>query len=279
MSTQAITVDALGEAPRSECPIHAIRDAFLDTAASAPARLGVFIYGVIAYAAFFGAFAYAIGFVGNWIVPKSIDSGVSGALIPSLAINGAILVLFVVQHTIMARPWFKRWVTKFIPVSMERSTFVLLASAILMLLFWQWRPQTQVVWNVEPTAARWALSGLSLAGFGLVFVASFMVSHFDLFGLRQVWTKFRNRSYQPIGFRVVGIYKLVRHPLMTGFLIAFWATPTMTVGHLFFAIMTTGYILFGTTIEERDLIAHFGDRYRQYKRTVPGLIPRPRFSR
>lgn len=240
------------------------------------AGVASFVYGALAYATFFFTFCYAIGFVGNWVVPKSIDSGAAGALVPSLIINGLLLSLFVIQHTIMARPAFKRWWTTIIPKSIERSTFVLIASSILLLLFWQWRPLPAVVWEVSNPVAYWGLSALSLAGWGIVLLASFMVSHFDLFGLRQVWYRLRERTYRPVGFRLVGLYKLVRHPLMVGFLIAFWATPVMTVGHLFFAVMTAGYILFGTWVEERDLIAEHGEAYLKYKRSVRGLIPLPK---
>jgi methanethiol S-methyltransferase len=240
------------------------------------ARIAIFSYGLLAYSLFFFTFCYAIGFVGNWIVPKGIDGGAVGPLVPSLIINGLLLSLFVVQHTIMARPAFKRWWVKYVPASIERSTFVLLASSILLLTFWQWRPLPDIVWKVSHPAAYYGLSALSLAGWGIVLIASFMVSHFDLFGLRQVWFRLRARAYRPVGFRLVGFYKLVRHPLMVGFLIAFWATPTMTVGHLFFAIMTTLYIFFGTHIEERDLIKEHGESYMEYRRKVRGFVPIPR---
>jgi len=261
------------------CPITAARTA-IGQPSSLIARIGIFLYGLLAYAAFFFTICYAIGFVGNWIVPKSIDSGPAIAPITALSINAALLSLFVVQHTIMARRGFKRWFTKFIPASMERSTFVLLASGCLLLLFWQWRPVPDLIWNVEAPWARGVLSALSLTGWGIVFLASFMVSHFDLFGLRQVWTQLLRRTPQPISFRLVGLYRVVRHPLMLGFLVAFWATPTMTVGHLFFAIMTTAYIIVGVAIEERDLVHEFGDRYRSYRRQVPAIIPVPgRYAR
>lgn len=259
----------------SSCPIHAfaIRE---KSAGPLPARIGVFIYGLTAYAAFLAAFLYAIGFVGNWVVPKSIDSGTTGPLIPSLLINAALLSVFVVQHTVMARPAFKRWWTRIIPHAIERSTFVLAASASLGLIFWLWRPLPETVWAVEHPALRWALSGVSLGGYGIVLVSSFMVSHFDLFGLRQVWLRLRGENYRPVGFRLVGLYKVVRHPLMLGFLIAFWATPTMTVGHLFFSVMTTIYIAMGVWFEERDLVAEHGEKYREYRRRIRGIIPLPR---
>jgi methanethiol S-methyltransferase len=239
-------------------------------------RLAVLVYGVLAYAAFITTLLYAIGFVGNWIVPKSIDSGTPGPLVPSLLINTALLSVFVLQHTIMARPAFKRWWTRVIPPPMERSTFVLLASAALALVLWQWRPLPARVWEVTHPLGAGALTALSLAGWCTVLAASFMVSHWDLFGLRQSWLAFRAAPYRPVGFRVTGLYRLVRHPLMVGFLVAFWATPRMSVGHLFFAIMTTLYILVGIAFEEHDLIAELGERYLDYRRRVRGLIPIPR---
>jgi protein-S-isoprenylcysteine O-methyltransferase Ste14 len=237
------------------------------------ARLGILAYGTLAYFGFVATITYAMGFIADALVPKSINSGTVGPLGESLLINAALLSLFAVQHTIMARPRFKAWITKFIPTSMERSTFVLTTVAIFFLLFWQWRPVPTIVWDVTLPVARWALIGVSLLGWVVVFVSSFLVNHFDLFGVRQVVLQFRNHTYRPLEFCVVGLYKLVRHPLMLGFLMAFWATPTMTVGHLFFATMVTGYILFGTRIEERDLVAHFGEKYLQYRREVPSLLP------
>lgn len=246
------------------------------SAPSLAARAGAFAFGLIAYASFFATICYAIGFVGNWIVPKSIDSGTARAIAPSLLINAALLMAFVAQHTIMARPGFKRWWTKIVPRSIERSIFVLSASSILMAIFWLWQPVPTIVWQASHPAAVWGLSALSLLGWGIVFYASFLINHFDLFGLRQVWFALRAKAYAPVGFRLRGIYKLVRHPLMLGFLIAFWATPVMTIGHLFFALLTTGYIFFGTHVEEHDLIAEHGERYLAYKRSVRGLLPIPR---
>lgn len=256
------------------CPLHGLlRPADPAGASPLPKRLAIFTLGLVAYAAFFAAILYAIGFVANVVVPKSIDSGTPSPLWSALAINASLLMLFVVQHTVMARPAFKRWWTRIVPSSGERSIFVLAASASLMLLFWQWRPLPDVIWDVQLPAARWTLFSLSMLGWAIVFASSFMVSHWDLFGLRQVTHELVGRPCQPLGFRIVGLYKLVRHPLMLGFIIAFWSTPTMTVGHLFFAGMVTAYILVGTTIEERDLVAAFGDRYLDYRRRVPGLIP------
>jgi len=235
-------------------------------------------YGLVAYGAFLGVILYAIGFVGNRLVPKSIDSGAAGPIGQSLLINGALLAAFALQHTIMARPAFKRWWTRIIPKSAERSSFVLVASALLGLLFWQWRPLPQTMWSVSGATA-FALTTVSAAGWAIFFVASFTISHLDLFGVRQTWSRFRNRPYTEVGFRLAGLYRLVRHPLMVGFLIAVWATPTMSAGHLFFAVMTTGYILFGVWMEERDLIAEHGERYLNYKRRVRGLIPLPKSNR
>lgn len=239
------------------------------------AGVATLAYGLLAYAAFVATILYAIGFVGGWVVPKSVNSGTPGGLVPSLLINTALLAGFVLQHTLMARPAFKRWWTTIIPRPIERSTFVLLASATLGLIFWQWRPLPNVVWNVAGPAAL-ALNAVALAGWAIVFIASFTISHMDLFGVRQAWLRFRNQPYTTVGFRLRGLYRIVRHPLMVGFLLAFWAAPTMTVGQLFFAIMTTAYILFGTWMEERDLVAEHGERYLDYRRKVRGLIPLPK---
>ncbi len=239
-------------------------------------RALVFLYGLMAYASFLVVFLYAMGFCGNWFVPKSLDSGVARPLIPSLLINAGLLIVFVLQHTIMARPAFKRWWTTVIPRSIERSTYVLAASASLGLVFWQWRPLPAVLWDFGPGFGWWMTTALSLLGWAIVLLASFMVSHFDLFGLRQVWFRLLNRPYRPVGFRLVGLYKLIRHPLMLGFLIAFWATPVMTVGHLAFSLLVTGYIAMGLWFEERDLIAEHGQSYLAYRRNVRGLVPLPR---
>jgi len=261
----------------SGCPIHALIE--WKATGSLSSRLAILAFGMIAYAAFFGTILYSIGFVGSIIVPKTINSGTPGSLIPSLLINGSMLSVFVIQHTIMARPRFKIWITKYVPNAMERSTFVLLASAILAGTYYFWQPLPGIIWNVSNSTAANALFALSMLGWVIVFASSFMVSHFDLFGVRQVLTNATGQDYRPIAFRLVGLYKLVRHPLMLGFLIAFWATPTMTVGHLFFAIMTTGYIIFGTWIEERDLVASFGESYLEYRRKVRGLIPLPKLNK
>jgi methanethiol S-methyltransferase len=239
------------------------------------ARTLTLVYGVVSYLAFLVAFVYAIGFVENWFVPKSLDTGRPGPVAAAMLVNAALLGLFVLQHTIMARPAFKRWWTRWVPRPIERSTYVLAASACLGLLYWQWRPLPQVIWNVTGPAAP-ALTAVSVSGWLVALAATCLISHMDLFGLRQAWLRFRNRPYTPVGFRLVGLYRVVRHPLMLGFLIAFWATPRMTLGHLFFAALTTGYILFGTWMEERDLVAEHGERYRAYRRSVRGLVPIPR---
>ncbi len=239
-------------------------------------KLIAFVYGAVAYVVFFGTFLYAIGFVGNVAVPKGIDSGAPGGAGLALVINVALLGLFAVQHSVMARPGFKRWWTQFVPHSVERSTYVLLASLILLLLFWQWRPLPNVVWNIEAGAGRLVLLGLFGLGWAIVLLSTFMIGHFELFGLERVFKHLRGQAEAPATFKTPGFYGLVRHPLMTGFIIAFWATPTMTQGHLLFAAVTTAYILIAIQLEERDLIGYFGDRYRQYRKDVSMLIPLPR---
>jgi protein-S-isoprenylcysteine O-methyltransferase Ste14 len=230
-------------------------------------------YGLISYAIFLGTFLYAVGFVGNLVVPKSVDSGEAVPAGEAVAIDVLLLGLVAAQHSVMARPAFKRWWTRFVPPQVERSTYVLASSAALILLFWQWRQLPGVVWRVEPplAAVPWVLFGV---GWVLVLVSTFLIDHFDLFGLRQVVLYARGWPYAPPPFRTPALYKVVRHPIMLGFLIAFWSTPTMTWGHLLFAGATTAYIFVGVLLEERDLRNAFGPAYEEYRRQAGMIVPR-----
>jgi protein-S-isoprenylcysteine O-methyltransferase Ste14 len=236
-------------------------------------KLLSFIYGIGCYVLFFLSFLYAIGFVGNLIVAKSIDTGADSGILQALLVNMFLLGLFAVQHTIMARPGFKRWWTKVIPVEIERSTFVLVTSLLFLLLFWQWRPMPTSVWSLDQPIARAALTGLFWIGWGIVLSSTIMINHFDLFGLRQVYLNLRDREYHHPEFTTTGLYSYVRHPIMLGFIIAFWATPEMTAGHLLFALATTIYILVGVQFEEHDLRNFLGKDYEDYRHQVPMLIP------
>jgi protein-S-isoprenylcysteine O-methyltransferase Ste14 len=231
------------------------------------------IYGLAAYLFFLAVFLYSIGFVTNLLVPKSIDFGTEGDPIPSLLINALLLGIFAVQHSVMARPGFKAWWTKIVPPAVERSTYVMLTNLALILLYWKWQPMKGMIWDVEGSTAGLLLWGLSAIGWLIVLMSTFAINHFDLFGLRQVYLNLRGEKYTDLPFTNTGLYKLVRHPIMLGFIIAFWATPRMTFGHLFFAVMTTGYILIALVLEERDLIAYLGDEYKKYQKQVPMILP------
>lgn len=232
-----------------------------------------FTYGLIAYAAFLIAILYAIGFVGSFVVPKNINSGTAGPIGISILINAFLLALFAIQHTIMARPGFKKWWTQITPVQIERSTFVLIASLILLLLYWQWRPMPTVLWSVDNAVGKSILVAINLLGWALVFYSSFLIDHFDLFGLRQVYLYLVGKEYTHPIFRKISLYKRIRHPLMLGFLLAFWSTPLMSLGHLLFSGLTTAYIFIGIQFEERDLLQHLGEDYTRYRKETPMVLP------
>lgn len=230
-------------------------------------------YGIISYLAFISTVLYAICFVGDLVVSKTIDGAPQTSLVAALLINASLLVLFALQHSIMARPAFKQWWTLIIPKELERSSYVLLSSLCLMLVMWQWQPVGGIVWSIDNKIAADLLHILYLAGWGIVLISTFLINHFDMFGLRQVWMYFNGKPYTEWPFSIPGLFQMVRQLLYLGFLIAFWSTPLMTMTHLLFAVLTTVYILAATRFEEKQLVAHFDDKYRDYKKWAPMLLP------
>jgi protein-S-isoprenylcysteine O-methyltransferase Ste14 len=236
-------------------------------------RIIALLYGIASYVAFFVTILYAIGFVSGRVVPKTIDSGTVAPMAEALIVNLLLMSVFAIQHSVMARKQFKEWWTQFVPKSVERSTFVLFSSLALVLLFWQWRPMPDVVWQIADPQIAMAITGLSLVGWLIVFTSTFLINHFELFGLHQVANNLGGRPMPTPRFRTPLYYKFVRHPIYLGFIIAFWVAPTMTAGHMLFAAVTTAYILVGILLEERDLIDLFGDDYRRYRDRVSMLVP------
>jgi protein-S-isoprenylcysteine O-methyltransferase Ste14 len=236
-------------------------------------RTVAFLYGLIAYAVFFVTFLYAIGFVVGLLVPSTIDAGIAAPALTAIIVDLVLMSIFALQHSVMARRQFKQWWTQFVPASVERTTYVLLASLALALLLWQWRPIPTVVWHVANPRIAIALMALSFLGWLIVLTSTFLINHFELFGLHQVANNLSGRPMPAPRFREPLYYRFVRHPIYLGFIIAFWAAPTMTAGHLLFAAVTTAYILVGIQLEERDLVEIFGDQYRTYKNRVSMLVP------
>ncbi len=244
-------------------------------ASSLLSRLAILAFGLLSYLVFFATFLYLVGFVGAWFVPKHVDNGPVGPVWLALVVDALLVLAFAVQHEIMARPAFKDWFTRFVPRAMERSVYVMLASLILVAMFAFWRPIDTVLWSTQGILY-WVITGVAISGWLLALTSTFLINHFDLFGLRQVIFNVRNMPYKPVGFRLWLAYRLCRHPLMLGFIIAFWAAPVMTVGRLWFAFLMTAFILVGIRFEERDLIAKHGEEYLAYKRKVRGLVPIPK---
>ena len=236
-------------------------------------RIVAFVYGIVCYGVFFATLLYAIGFLGNFGVPKSIDSGPEGSLAAALAVDAALLAVFALQHSIMARPWFKRAWTRVVPDPVERSTYVLFSSLALLLMFWQWRPIGGVIWRIEGGIGEALIFGLYVTGLVIVLLSTFLINHFDLFGLRQVYLYLIGRKYTHLPFGTPFFYRYVRHPLYFGWLLTFWSAPVMTIAHLFFAAMTTAYILLAIRFEEADLISQHGEKYSKYRQQVPMIIP------
>jgi protein-S-isoprenylcysteine O-methyltransferase Ste14 len=245
-------------------------------AGSSPSKSGLaaLIYGVASYGLFLGVFVYAVGFIGGFATPTRIDGVPGRPLSQALAIDLGLLALFAVQHSVMARPGFKRWWTRFVPEAVERSTYVLLSSLAMVALFAWWEPIGGIVWDAPAGLARNSVIALYLLGWALLLYTTFLIDHFDLFGLRQVWNRLRGHRYEPPKFYTPSLYRIIRHPLYVGWLTIFWAAPTMTVAHLVFALGTTAYILIAIRLEERDLVAAFGDRYLAYRQATPMLVPR-----
>jgi methanethiol S-methyltransferase len=239
-------------------------------------RFFVFIYGIVCYALGVLSLLYLIGFVGNIVVPKTIDSAPMGAVMPAVLVDLILVGLFAFQHSVMARPAFKERWTRLVPKPAERSTYVLFTALVLALLFWQWQPISGVVWNVEGTVGKALLEGLFWLGWVILFASSFMINHFDLFGLRQVYLRLKDRPYQTVPFVQVAFYRFVRHPIMLGVLMGLWATPTMSMGHLLFAAATTAYVFIGIFLEERDTRQALGEPYERYRQETPMIVPHPR---
>ncbi|PHS53329.1 MAG: hypothetical protein COB01_05165 [Lutibacter sp.] len=240
----------------------------------------ILLFGIISYAIFLLTFLYAIGFVGNVFVPKTIDTGEEESMVFAVIYNVVLLSIFAIQHSVMARPAFKKWLTSFFSPAVERSIYVLLSSGALLLIFWKWQPMTTEVWNVENTMLVAIIEIIFWAGWIIVLISTFLINHFHLFGLLQVYDNFKNQTMSNPIFKKILFYKIVRHPLMLGFIIGFWATPVMTYGHLLFAVVTTSYIFIAVKfLEERDLVKMHGDVYREYQKSTPMILPLTKFKK